>query len=129
MRLAAILSLVIMLSAFQCHRTCGPEDGSTTLTGKWKFTEFYMSPGDGSVNWQGAPAGQTYIEFKPDGSFASDLPMLSNYTRYEIIDASSVKLLGAPSPNQFLLGYTISGSRLEIIPPCFEGCAYRFKRQ
>lgn len=129
MRIAVILSLLVMLTAFQCHRTCTPENGSYSLQGKWRFTEFYISPGDGSQNWQAPPPGQTYVEFRNDGSFATDFGSWSNYNRYEIKNDSTVLLLAPPSSNQVQMHFTIQGSLLTLRPPCFEGCAYRFGRQ
>jgi hypothetical protein len=129
MKLAAILSAIIIITSISCTRTtCDPLDGSYTLQGKWKFRESYMDPGDGSGTWKPAPQGQTYIEFRQDGTLATDLPLFSGYARYQHTD-STVTLLPPTGTNTFLMYYKIQGSTLELNPLCFEGCGYRFKRQ
>lgn len=129
MKLAAIFFTLITLTTLSCTRTtCGPEDGSFTLQGKWKFKEYYVSPGDGSQNWQSPPPGQTYIEFKANGTMATDLGSWSNYSSYQYTD-STITLSAPLGTNEFRMYYKIEGSRLELRPLCFEGCAYRFTRQ
>jgi hypothetical protein len=129
MRLLTIFSLLTIITTISCTRTvCDPENSSYTLQGKWKFKEYYMDPGNGSGKWQPAPQGQTYVEFKTDGTLASDLPLFSNYPKYQHTD-STITVLAPVGTNQFMIYYKIEGSTLELNPLCFEGCGFRFKRQ
>lgn len=129
MKLAFAFIAALAITAFSCSRTtCGPEDGAFGLQGKWKFKEYYVSPGDGSQNWQLPPAGQTYIEFKTNGSFATDIGGWANYSSYQYT-YSTITLLPPSGANKLLVYYKIEGTTLTLSPLCFEGCAYRFRRQ
>ncbi|HYC27652.1 MAG TPA: hypothetical protein VEB42_02535 [Chitinophagaceae bacterium] len=124
--LAIILSAVMILS---CKRTVCPVETDSTLVGKWKFIEYLMDPGDGSGTWQPAQANQTYVQFNADGSMSSDLGMLTGYTRYEIQPDSSLLLTTPPATNSFPLRFKITGNTLELNPPCFEKCGFKFRKQ
>lgn len=129
MKLASIFSVLMILTTLSCtHTVCDTDEGGPyNLQGKWKFKEFYVDPGNGSGKWQPAPSGQTYIEFKTDGTISSDLPLFTN-SRYENPTDSSFQMRNGGT-YAYTIYYTIEGNRLELNPLCFEGCGYRFKRQ
>jgi hypothetical protein len=126
--LTILLAIAITLT-ISCKRSAAPQNGMYPLQGKWKYTEYFMDPGNGSGTWQPAPQGQASIEFRADGTLASDAGIFSNYTRYEVQNSSSMVLTAPPSNNTFSLRFTITGSTLELNPQCFEGCGFRFIRQ
>lgn len=128
MKLVAILSLVMMISAVACTREADQlkADSAHTLQGKWKFQQFYIDPGNGSGTWQPAPQGQTYIEFKADGTLGTDVGMFASLTSYEVKDDHTVVLRSASQ--EFEINYKIESEQLELNPMCVEGCGYKFTR-
>jgi hypothetical protein len=121
-----ILLLIATLSfGFQCHKNCEP-GGDGTIVGKWKLVEYYVDPGDGSATWGPAPATQTYVEFKADGTYETDIYLISGYERYETTNGLTFV---HSNGTKVLTTHALTRSTLEIKPSCFEGCGMRFRRQ
>ena len=62
-----LLLTVVIFFIIGCEKSKQVENNS--LVGKWKLTESYADPGDGSGTWQPADAAHPgYLEFKTDGT-------------------------------------------------------------
>ena len=122
--------LLLLLTA-ACRKYNTEETGSdSSLTGKWRLSEFYMDPGDGSGTWQ--PAGvlpnTVYAEFKPGGKFQADASFFSGYNRYTVISDSTLWLINSMNKDTVPVLYKIVFKTLTLRPPCIEGCGYKFNR-
>jgi hypothetical protein len=118
---------VVLLILFTA---CTKEDvklDTSTLPGKWKLSESYIS--NGAIGtWEQSKA-TVVVEFKVDGSLAGNA--YPQYASYSIKDASTITLLRADKTEQNY-AYQLKDGLLTMSPSgpitCIEGCADRFKK-
>jgi hypothetical protein len=114
--------LVLLLLGCQKEQTAQND----SLTGKWKLKEYYIDPGDGSGRWQAAADGNSYIEFKTDGSVISTAPFFTEYTRFEVLNDSVVRFTDNANLYPMNVRYEFTPTQLTLYPPCIEGCGFRY---
>lgn len=102
------------------------------LTGKWNYSQRYYSPGGGMI-YESTEHLHQWIDFKPDGSFSSNMPGFQDVASYEILDSVKVRLNrpGPQSSERFFVriedhAQTLTLSSADHI--CIEGCGSKFKR-
>lgn len=105
---------------------CDKQHFGSELMGKWKLTESRNDPGDGSSKWEPAdPLHPEYVEFFPGGIVKFSPQKENDPNRYRVTGDST--LVFVRNGNRIQYVYRISGSTLELKPPCFEPCGLRYK--
>jgi hypothetical protein len=119
------LLAIVCVFAFGCEKS--DSDGSRGITGHWNMTEYMIDPGDGSGQWTPADSmASSAISFSADGKFSANNYFFSGYNRYSI-ENDSVLVFGSTTTNSSVsTRYSLKDSRLEIYPPCIEGCGFKF---
>ncbi len=117
--------------------SCSSDDSNyktTELTGKWKLTEAYIDPGDGSGEFQKVES-KKIIEFKKNKRISSnvslcinsmnwDEPDLGTY-EYNVDEKSQISGIITPSScNSY--HFEIKNSELYIYYLCIEGCGEKY---
>jgi len=131
------ISLLFALSIFffACKKSVQSEESvNTGITGKWKLSDYYGSPGGGvdldSIPWMPAePSNIYFIEFKTDGTFINsrDISLLPDH--YHLTD-STVTIVR--QGHSVVLGYKLAGPYLSIYgnlsfeAMCIEFCGTRY---
>ena len=126
-RIFSVAVILLSLAGFSCAKVCSEPDTDAGIVGKWTFTESLIDPGDGSGTWQAAPPNQS-ITFNADGTFTGEVGLFLDYTRYEVLNDSALKLIKADA-SFITLQYKLQGNGLDINPQCFERCGFKFARQ
>jgi len=129
--LAAFLLVFAVACKKSSNRIIEPIENS--LTGKWTYTEYYMSIG-GPGDWHAVSPPKQTIEFKADGTFIPCESFCKEANHFEIIDSVTVKI----EPSSISLGYVLmrydikpSERTLYLSPSnpiCIEGCSSKFER-
>ena len=126
-RIFSVAVILLTIAGFSCAKVCSEPESDGGIAGEWKFTASLIDPGDGSGTWQAAPPNQS-ITFNADGTFAGDVGLFMDYTRYEVLNDSALKLIKADAAF-ITLRYKQEGNGLELNPQCFERCGFKFARQ
>ena len=117
------LLFAIIFSIISCQKSSQAKHSN--LVGKWKLTESYMDPGDGSGVWQAAdPAHPGYIEFKSDGTLITTPYNIYAATRYKTTSDSTVLFIR--ETDTLPMRYNFSKTLLVLYPPCDEGCGQKY---
>jgi hypothetical protein len=125
-----IFAMLIITGVVIACKKSSDSANNGKITGKWKLTEYYMDPGDGSGTWQPASNfnnNQT-IEFKPNGIVVTNTSLLTTYDRYYIGTDSFLYMIRTSFSDTVRMGFQISQNKLAIYPMCIEGCGFRYKR-
>ena len=118
-----LLLTIVIFFIIGCEKSKQVENNS--LVGKWKLTESYADPGDGSGTWQPADAAHPgYLEFKTDGTVTITPYNIYNAERYKITSDST--LLFIRSTDSIFTRYSFSKTLLILYPPCIEGCGEKY---
>ena len=132
-KISVLIALLIFL--FACKKSAQSEESvNTDITGKWKLSDYYVSPGTGvdlnAIPWVAAdPSNKVFIEFKPDGVFinSQDLSLMPDH--YSVTD-STVTIIR--QGHSVVLGYKLDGHYLSIYgnfsfeAMCIEFCGTRY---
>ncbi|MCC6287743.1 MAG: hypothetical protein IT249_07650 [Chitinophagaceae bacterium] len=98
---------------------------SSPLIGSWKLHSFYRSPG-GLSEWQVVdPGTPQYITFKNNGQYIQEPASSYGVDRFKIKN-DSVLIFLLHNEESFEHHYQINNDTLTLIPPCIEGCAYKY---
>jgi hypothetical protein len=128
-----IVGLQLMNSS--CKKNNSSESEVSSIIGKWKLTEVYSDPGDGSGKFTKVNGGKI-LEFTSEGEVSSNsslCSLISNgllhetsaYTITEYTDnRNTIKIEKCPTN----FSYELKGNQLTIYYPCIEGCGERFVR-
>jgi hypothetical protein len=118
-----ILMAVMVLAVAGCKKNSSVEDGG--LIGKWKLTESYADPGDGSGTWHMAdPSNPQYLEFRDDGRLIFSPADMYDSDHYQVTSDSTMNFIrGSES---FPMRYHLSENMLSLFPPCIEGCGLKY---
>lgn len=128
MRTLAIISLAILTIAISCTRSKTRPDGPpTAISGKWKYVEYWQDIGNGLGNLRPAPPNETYIDFKLNYSLESDIEGFKQFHSYELKNDTTITFYSKNNPPMTMACH-IGDASLELLPPCFEGCGFRFKK-
>jgi len=115
--------LVIVCAVISCQKASQTEHNS--LVGKWRMTESYADPGDGSGTWHPAdPAHPGYLEFKTDGTLTFTPYNMYSANHYKITSDSTMLFIRATDTIPFR--YIFSKTLLALYPPCYEGCGEKY---
>lgn len=117
------LLAAVVLAFASCKKNTQAENES--IAGKWKLSESFADPGDGSGTWQAAdPLHPSYLEFKKDGRLIFSPSNIYNADHYQVTsDSTIIFLRGSES---FHIRYQFSKTMLTLYPPCIEGCGERY---
>lgn len=103
------------------------------LIGKWKLTETYNDPGDGSGKWMKAKEAFV-LDIKTDStvSIVGKPAFLTASSTYVLRKISQDKIWfysprSAPGPDSRYISYKVTATDLELAYTCDEGCVERFK--
>ncbi|MBC8152783.1 MAG: hypothetical protein H7Z72_07725 [Bacteroidetes bacterium] len=103
------------------------------LIGKWKLTETFSDPGDGSGKWMKVKEAFV-LDIKTDSTvIVVGKPIfLTASSTYVLRKISQDKLWfyspkSASGPDSRYIGYKVTATDLELAYPCDEGCVERFK--
>lgn len=127
-----IIAVIVLTYACNKEKTTTADKPATpkvSLTGKWKLTETFLDPGNGSGTWQpvGNKGDYSYIQFNQNGKLESNF--YTGYETYGLKDSTILIFTKSDSSKQNYK-YTITGSTLSMSPAgpmiCFEGCGQRF---
>ena len=127
--LTFILLLLFGLFLITCKKD-NPGEGDNSLTGKWKLSEVYADPGDGSGTYHPVSKTNTdYVIFKADGTL--DGTAFPNDASYVIKDTVTLAITSKNNEVENYL-YKIKNGVLQMSPNgpyfCIEGCGQRFNK-
>lgn len=125
-------SIIIFSVIIGCSKKEEQKPISDKLVGKWKFTEYFMSPG-GPGSWHAVPAPDQYIiNFSSDGKLSYTANFYgadSNYNRYRLA-GDTIFVSSALNNKTDEWRYSFEGPQLvinfNVRIVCIEGCASRF---
>lgn len=119
----AIFAAAVCILYFSCKKLT---DGVGEVYGKWKLTESYMDPGDGSGKYQ--PVKENlFLTFDKSGKVTGDAaPTLLTF---KILDSINIEFTATGQNRPIVYRYKVSERALTLNPPCIEGCGLRFIRQ
>ncbi|HEY4967452.1 MAG TPA: hypothetical protein VII28_13700 [Puia sp.] len=120
-----IFPVFILFLLVSCKKNTAPPPANNSIVGKWKLTESYIDPGDGSGTWRQAdPSTPGYLSFHTDGSMTITPYNVYDADHYKIIsDSTMIFYRGSDS---FNIRYTLTEFLLSVYPPCVEGCGERY---
>src|SRR5690606_13552971 len=128
-----IVGLQLMNSS--CKKNNSSESEVSSIIGKWKLTEVYSDPGDGSGKFTKVNGGKI-LEFTSEGEVSSNSSLCSMISNGLLHEESSY-IISESSGNKnkliidkcgYELNYELKGNQLTIYYPCIEGCGERFVR-
>ncbi len=107
---------------------------NSSIIGKWKLSEVYSDPGDGSGTFTKVNGGKI-LEFTVDGQVSSNSKLcfmhtngdseVSSYTTSE--ESGNMRKLKIEKCG-YEFSYELKGNQLTLYYPCIEGCGERFVR-
>jgi len=118
-----------------CKKNNSSEDAVRSIVGKWKLSEVYSDPGDGSGKFTKVNGGKI-LEFTSEGEVSSNSSLCSMISNGLLHEESSY-IISESSGNRnkliidkcgYELNYELKGNQLTIYYPCIEGCGERFVR-
>lgn len=124
MKKICLLLISICFVYAACKKT---EDGPGELYGKWKLTESYVDPGDGSGKYTKVKGEPKYLIFERSGKISGDA--LSDLYSFKIIDSLTIEVYSNTYKMPLTYRYKVSARALTLNPPCIEGCGMRFIRE
>lgn len=124
-KLIKIFSVTLII--FICF--CKKDSSNTSLTGKWKETEYYLSIG-GPGSWMPFSSNTNYyVQFNSNGSIEGNA--FSGYISYTIKDSKTITLYKQDNTIENY-SYSIANGILQMSPigpiVCTEGCGSRFTK-
>jgi hypothetical protein len=120
-----VLFTLILYTIAACKKSSVPLQINSSIVGKWKLSESYSDPGDGSGTWQKAdPLNPSYLTFNPDGSLDITPPDIYNPDHYKLTSDSTMFFYRGS--DSIYMRYSFSETLLSIYPPCIEGCGERY---
>ena len=128
-----ITIIILTLAIVSCNKETVPANSSGSISGKWRYTQYYYSIGGPPIYISTESTGQ-WIKFNNDGSFSGNVPKFANFKRYEMVNPSTIKFIN-PQQAGFRLFYLNLDSihNLMTLSPadyiCIEGCGDIFKRE
>ncbi len=132
----SLLALIVIAVLFAgCSKKFHYADGpiSSSIIGKWVFTEYFISPGDAGKWYKAKPAGKV-MDFRADGKFASTRNEFKQFSKYELMAPGKVRLLTGNSVDEsVLLAYSIDTEHAWLFTYpgeaiCIEGCVDKYRK-
>ncbi|SFW54025.1 hypothetical protein SAMN02927921_02192 [Sinomicrobium oceani] len=125
-----VLAVFLLVSVLGCGEdTDSTQDGS--VTGRWKMTRQYISPGDDTIRWTSVKDGDIY-EFRADSTFVSNGTDCQE-GRYAVQgDSLRLDFQCDFDTEPHLMRFYFEGSDLVLSPlsptMCIEACLYRYEK-
>ncbi|WP_343524183.1 hypothetical protein [Pedobacter sp.] len=128
--------LLLILAAagllyISCKKTGHEQDGPGEVYGKWKNIEAMQDPGDGSGRYKKVTGEAKYLVLSKSadnaGKFEGDA--LPDLFSFRILDSVKMEVSSNTYKTPLIYYYKVSAKSLQLNPPCFEGCGYRFVRE
>lgn len=134
-KIAILLSVLYLVGCTKKELTPQEEQ----ILGTWQLVEYCISPGAGNCTPQLATAVRTQtLDFKKNGSFIEKIPEPGKFQtpivssgEFGIVTIGKITFTfddRATFSESVQWGYELSGNRLTILPLCFEGCSYTYRR-
>lgn len=134
-KIVLLLSVLYLLGCNEQELT--PEE--ERILGTWQLVEYCVSPGNGNCSPQAATAVRTQtLEFRKNGSFIEKIPEPGKFQtplvssgEFQIVTPGKIRFTfddRATFTEEVQWSYELSGNRLTILPLCFEGCSYTYRR-
>ncbi|WP_426328524.1 hypothetical protein [Pedobacter sp. R-06] len=122
------LASIVYVSCKKNNNNGSNNDGPGEVYGKWKLTEVMEDPGNGSIGKYQKVSGQVkYLTLDKSGKFEGDA--MPELLTYKILDSVKMEVTNKNYNQTLIYRYKVSAKSLQINPPCFEGCGYRFVRE
>lgn len=122
----ALIVTFLCIVTFGCKKSSS--ENKKDLFGKWTLTESLMDPGDGSGQWTPATSeNKITIVFEANGKFSGGNFFFGGYDRFTKTSDSTLVFESTNNSTTVPHRYKIVNSQLELNPPCFEPCGFRFK--
>ena len=122
-KLQIVLFAALILSFAACKKE---SNGSKEIYGTWKLTETWMDPGDGSGVYRKVKEDK-YATFNRDGTIKGDA--VTDLLSFKILDSVTMEVKSGNQTSPFIYRYKVTSTKLELNPPCIEGCGLRFVRK
>lgn len=114
-----------------CKKTDKGIDGPGEVYGKWKLIETMQDPGDGSGRYKKVTGAAKYLVLSKSadnaGKFEGDA--IPDLFSFRILDSVKMEVSSNTYKTPLIYYYKVSAKSLQLNPPCFEGCGYRFVRE
>jgi hypothetical protein len=128
------MAMLISLAGLSGCEKSSVDEGNgipVLITGKWNYTAWYASIGTGEVNWQPVTPANKYVEFRPDGTFSSNLSPFREAITYQLVDSLHIKFTKRQAQDTLLYFFKLDSIRRELqlspaILICIEGCSQKF---
>ncbi|RNL52125.1 hypothetical protein [Pedobacter jejuensis] len=118
------LALLLTTIILSCKKNT---EGSNEIYGKWKLTETLFDIGNGQGKYTKVTGPYKFIIFDKSGTVKGDV--MPDITRFKLVDSVKIELISNNYIMPITHRYKVSGNKLEINPPCIEGCGLKFVRQ
>lgn len=115
-----VIGLTFIL--FSCKKENG---GSNEIYGNWKLNETMYDPGDGSGKYIKVKEAK-FATFDREGNIKGNA--ITDLVGYKILDSVRMEVRSNNHSTPLIYRYKLKSSRLELNPPCIEGCGLRFIR-
>jgi hypothetical protein len=122
-KLALILLAITTFFYIACKKESSKE---STIYGKWKLTETLADPGDGSGKYMPVKGAAKYVVLEESGKISGEA--FPEAISFKIVDSIRLEITFKDRKEPASFRYKVSGSILEINPPCIEQCGLRFRR-
>ena len=108
-----------------CITACGKEKKSHSgVVGRWQLVERYVSIG-GPGSWQKPdPKNPQFVTFEMSGAVRFEPGDQYSATSYRITSDSTMVMIRGTE--EFPYRYKLLDKKLELHPPCIEGCGSRY---
>jgi hypothetical protein len=129
--------ILLLLLAFasvidlSCKKSDNNNDRPGEVYGKWKLTETMFDIGNGKGKYTKVNGEIKYLTLEKSadkaGKFKGDA--LPDLYAFRILDSVKMEVYSNTYKMPIIYQYKVSAKSLQINPPCFEGCGYRFVRE
>jgi len=129
--------ILLLLLAFasvihvSCKKSDNNNDGSSEVYGKWKLTETMFDIGNGKGKYTKVNGKIKYLTLEKSadkaGKFKGDA--FPDLFSFRILDSVKMEVYSNTYKMPIVYQYKVSAKSLQLNPPCFEGCGYRFVRE
>ena len=120
-----LFALLIIIAGL--YISCKKQNSSPgEIYGKWKLTETWADPGDGSGGYSKVKGDAKYITIDQSGKIEGEA--MPEIMTYKILDSARMEITSKNYTEPLVFRYKVTAKTLELNPPCIEGCGFRFVR-
>jgi len=118
-----LIALSIIIAGL--YISCKKQDNRPgEIYGKWKLTETWVDPGDGSGRYSKVKGGAKYITIDQSGKIEGEA--MPEVITYKILDSARIEITSKNYTEPLVFRYKVTAKTLELNPQCIEGCGFRF---